>query len=175
MTWQVTWSLTLGFTLSAVMETPVRKSTIAGLLPDDLPRSGATATGLGAAPSSCSYAATAGEAAFAGSLGCGVPTAVADLHPGEVVSCANTRLHALTWAFVGSSCGPVVLVDQPAEHLPALDAGGQVDHLIGVVVRPQLAATSVRPVLVVVPLVAGEHSAQVPLTRDEQVVEALAA
>lgn len=27
----------------------------------------------------------ASEAALAGSLGCGVPTAVADLHPGEVV------------------------------------------------------------------------------------------
>jgi len=35
MTWQVTWSLILGFTLSAVIETLVRKSMIAGLLPDD--------------------------------------------------------------------------------------------------------------------------------------------
>jgi uncharacterized membrane protein YraQ (UPF0718 family) len=59
MTWQVTWSLILGFTLSAVLEALVRKSTIAGLLPDDRPRSIATATGLGAASSSCSYAAVA--------------------------------------------------------------------------------------------------------------------
>jgi uncharacterized protein len=59
MTWQVTWSLILGFTLSAVIEALVRKSTIARLLPDDRPRTLATATGLGAASSSCSYAAVA--------------------------------------------------------------------------------------------------------------------
>ena len=59
MTWQVTWSLILGFTLSAVIEALVPKSTIARLLPDDRPRSLATATALGAASSSCSYAAVA--------------------------------------------------------------------------------------------------------------------
>jgi len=59
MTWQITWSLILGFTLSAIIEALVRKSTIARLLPDDRPRSLATATGLGAASSSCSYAAVA--------------------------------------------------------------------------------------------------------------------
>ena len=59
MTWQITWSLILGFTLSAIIESLVRKSTIAALLPDDRPRSLATATGLGAASSSCSYAAVA--------------------------------------------------------------------------------------------------------------------
>ena len=47
MTWQVTWSLILGFTLSAMIEALVRKSTIARLLPDDRPRSLATATGAG--------------------------------------------------------------------------------------------------------------------------------
>jgi uncharacterized membrane protein YraQ (UPF0718 family) len=59
MTWQVTWSLILGFTLSAVIEALVSKSTIARLLPDDGPKSLATATVLGAASSSCSYAAVA--------------------------------------------------------------------------------------------------------------------
>src|SRR5438093_7510451 len=59
MTWQVTWSLILGFTLAAIIEALVRKSTIAALLPNDRPRSLATATGLGAASSSCSYAAVA--------------------------------------------------------------------------------------------------------------------
>jgi uncharacterized membrane protein YraQ (UPF0718 family) len=59
MTWQVTWSLILGFTLSAVIEALVRKSTIARLLPDDRPRTLATASVLGAASSSCSYAAVA--------------------------------------------------------------------------------------------------------------------
>ncbi|HEY2043915.1 MAG TPA: permease [Jatrophihabitans sp.] len=59
MTWQVTWSLILGFTLSAVIEALVHKSTVARLLPDDRPRSLVIATGLGAASSSCSYAAVA--------------------------------------------------------------------------------------------------------------------
>ena len=59
MTWQITWSLLLGFTLSAMLEALVRKSTIVRLLPDDRPRSLATATALGAASSSCSYAAVA--------------------------------------------------------------------------------------------------------------------
>jgi uncharacterized membrane protein YraQ (UPF0718 family) len=59
MTWQVTWSLVLGFTLSAIIESLVKKSTIARLLPDDRTRSLATATALGAASSSCSYAAVA--------------------------------------------------------------------------------------------------------------------
>lgn len=55
----MTWSLILGFTLSAIIEALVHKSTIARLLPDDRPRSLVTATGLGAASSSCSYAAVA--------------------------------------------------------------------------------------------------------------------
>jgi uncharacterized protein len=59
MTWQVAWSLILGFTLSAIIEALVRKATIARLLPDDRPRSLATAAVLGAASSSCSYAAVA--------------------------------------------------------------------------------------------------------------------
>ncbi len=59
MTWQVTWSLILGFTLSAIIAALVHKATIARLLPDDRPRSLATSTALGAASSSCSYAAVA--------------------------------------------------------------------------------------------------------------------
>ncbi len=58
-TWQITWSLILGFTLSAIIQALVRKATIVRLLPDDRPRSLATAAGLGAASSSCSYAAVA--------------------------------------------------------------------------------------------------------------------
>jgi hypothetical protein len=34
MTWRITWSLILGFTLAAIIEALVRKSTIAALLPD---------------------------------------------------------------------------------------------------------------------------------------------
>jgi len=59
MTWQITWALILGFFLSAVVEAVVRKSTIVRLLGDDRPRTLAVAAGLGAASSSCSYAAVA--------------------------------------------------------------------------------------------------------------------
>ena len=59
MTWQITWSLILGFTLSAVVQAVVRRETVARLLGDDRPRTLALAAGLGAASSSCSYAAVA--------------------------------------------------------------------------------------------------------------------
>lgn len=59
MAWQITWSLVLGFALSAVIEALVDRSTIVRLLPDDRPRSLARAAVFGAASSSCSYAAVA--------------------------------------------------------------------------------------------------------------------
>ncbi|MFJ9011206.1 permease [Streptomyces canus] len=59
MTWEITWALILGFALSAVVQAVVRKSTVVSLLGDDLPRTLAVAAGLGAASSSCSYAAVA--------------------------------------------------------------------------------------------------------------------
>jgi uncharacterized protein len=59
MTWQITWSLILGFGLSAMVQAVVRRQTVARLLGDDKPRTLALATGLGAASSSCSYAAVA--------------------------------------------------------------------------------------------------------------------
>ncbi|HEY6421964.1 MAG TPA: permease [Pseudonocardiaceae bacterium] len=59
MTWEILWALILGFALSAVVQAVVRKSTIVRLLGDDRPRTLAVAAGLGAASSSCSYAAVA--------------------------------------------------------------------------------------------------------------------
>jgi uncharacterized membrane protein YraQ (UPF0718 family) len=59
MTWEILWALILGFTLSAVVQAVVRRSTIVALLGDDRPRTLALAAGLGAASSSCSYAAVA--------------------------------------------------------------------------------------------------------------------
>src|SRR5882762_2435914 len=59
MTWEITWALVLGFALSAVVQAVVRKSTIVRLLGDDRPRTLAVAAALGAASSSCSYAAVA--------------------------------------------------------------------------------------------------------------------
>jgi uncharacterized membrane protein YraQ (UPF0718 family) len=59
MGWQILWPLILGFTLSAVVQAVVSHREMARLLPDDRPRSIATALALGAASSSCSYAAVA--------------------------------------------------------------------------------------------------------------------
>ena len=59
MTWEITWALILGFALSAVVQAVVSKREMSRLLPDDSPRSLAVACGLGAASSSCSYAAVA--------------------------------------------------------------------------------------------------------------------
>ena len=59
MTWEILWALILGFTLSAVVQAVVSKAEITRLLPDDSPRCLTIAAALGAASSSCSYAATA--------------------------------------------------------------------------------------------------------------------
>jgi uncharacterized membrane protein YraQ (UPF0718 family) len=59
MAWQVTWSLILGFVLSGVVQAVIRRETVIRLLGDARPRTLAVATGLGAASSSCSYAAVA--------------------------------------------------------------------------------------------------------------------
>lgn len=59
MAWEITWALILGFALSAVVQAVVRKATIVRLLGDDRPRTLALASALGAASSSCSYAAVA--------------------------------------------------------------------------------------------------------------------
>src|SRR5436190_3835835 len=59
MTWQITWSLILGFTLSAIVQAVVRRQAIIRMLGDERPATLAKATGLGIASSSCSYAAVA--------------------------------------------------------------------------------------------------------------------
>ncbi|HEX4580005.1 MAG TPA: permease [Candidatus Dormibacteraeota bacterium] len=59
MFWQVLWPLSLGFLLSAFVEALVSKQRISQLLGRDRPRQVAIAAVLGAASSSCSYAAVA--------------------------------------------------------------------------------------------------------------------
>lgn len=59
MFWEILWALILGFGLSAIVQAVASKSEMVRLLPDDSPRSLAVACGLGAASSSCSYAAVA--------------------------------------------------------------------------------------------------------------------
>jgi uncharacterized membrane protein YraQ (UPF0718 family) len=59
MTWEILWALILGFILSAIVQALVRRKTITKLLGDDKPKTLFVAMGLGAASSSCSYAAVA--------------------------------------------------------------------------------------------------------------------
>jgi uncharacterized membrane protein YraQ (UPF0718 family) len=59
MTWEILWALVLGFAISAAVQAVVSKREMAHWLPDDSPRTIAIACGLGAASSSCSYAAVA--------------------------------------------------------------------------------------------------------------------
>src|SRR3979490_2392154 len=59
MAWEILWPLILGFALSAVVQAVVSHREMSRLLPDDRPRSIAIALLLGAASSSCSYAAVA--------------------------------------------------------------------------------------------------------------------
>jgi uncharacterized membrane protein YraQ (UPF0718 family) len=59
MFWEILWALILGFAISAAVQAVVSKAEMRRLLPDDSPRSLGIACGLGAASSSCSYAAVA--------------------------------------------------------------------------------------------------------------------
>lgn len=59
MGWEILWPLILGFALSGAIQAVVSKKQMSKLLPDDKPKTLAKATALGAASSSCSYAAVA--------------------------------------------------------------------------------------------------------------------
>src|SRR5438477_10710715 len=59
MLWEILWALNLGFLLSAIVQAVVSKREMVRLLPDDSAGSVAKACALGAASSSCSYAAVA--------------------------------------------------------------------------------------------------------------------
>ena len=59
MTWEILWALILGFALSAAVQAVVSQQQMRRLLPDHSPSTLVVAAGLGAASSSCSYAAVA--------------------------------------------------------------------------------------------------------------------
>lgn len=59
MGWEIFWALVLGLGLSAIVQAVVPKKAMSKLLPDSSPTSLIVACGLGAASSSCSYAAVA--------------------------------------------------------------------------------------------------------------------
>ena len=59
MAWEVWWALVLGFAISAIVQAWVPRERVQSALGGEGPRTIAVATGLGAASSSCSYAAIA--------------------------------------------------------------------------------------------------------------------
>src|SRR3954447_2747337 len=59
MAWEVWWALVLGFLISAIVQARVPRERIQAAMAGEGWRPVATATGLGAASSSCSYAAIA--------------------------------------------------------------------------------------------------------------------
>ena len=70
-------------------------------------------------------------------------------------------------------CSPV-LADQALDDLGALDPGGHIDRLAGLVQRRPLIPRLVGPMSVVMPRVLGQGPAKVLFTIDQQVVKALA-
>ena len=113
MFWEILWPLILGFGLSGAVQAVVSKSQMTKLLPDDSPKSLAIATGLGAASSSCSYAAVA--------LARSIFRKGADFTAAMAFELASTNLVAeltiilvvlMGWQFALAefACGPLMVV-----------------------------------------------------------------
>jgi len=113
MTWQILWSLILGFSLSAMVQALVRRSTIERRLGSSSPKALAVATGFGIASSSCSYAAVA--------LARGLFRKGADFTAAMVFEIASTNLVIelgvimallLGWQFTAAEFvgGPIMIV-----------------------------------------------------------------
>ena len=81
---------------------------------------------------------------------------------------------ALSWCFPHPLGWSSVLVNRAMDDLPAVDLGGHIDRLAGLVQRRSLLPRLVRPMLVVVSRVFGQGPPEVLFAVDQQVVEALA-
>jgi hypothetical protein len=87
---------------------------------------------------------------------------------------ATIRILALSWCFLCSSGRSSVFADQALDDVGALNPGGHIDRLAGLVQRRSLFPRLVRPMFVVVPRVLGQSPPEVLFTVDQQVVQALA-
>ena len=86
---------------------------------------------------------------------------------------ATTRTLALSWSFPCLSGRSSVFADQALDDVGALNSGGHIDRLAGLVQRRSLFPRLVRPVFVIVPRVRGEDLPEVPFAVDQEVVETL--
>jgi len=100
MAWQVWWALVLGFTISAIVQAWVARERIERALGGSGPRAIALAGGLGAASSSCSYAAVA----IARSLFANGASAAAALAFQFASTNLVIELGAVIWVLIGWSC-----------------------------------------------------------------------
>jgi uncharacterized protein len=111
MFWEILWPLALGFLLSAIVQTLVSRRAVARALGSDSPRSLALATLLGAASSSCSYAAVAiGRSLFR--KGASFPAAIVFQFASTnlVFELGLILLILLGWPFLGAEFAGGVLM-----------------------------------------------------------------
>src|SRR5437016_2039640 len=112
MFWEILWPLILGFGLSDLVQAVVSKREMSRLMPDDAPKTLAIACGLGAASSSCSYAAVA--------LARSIFRKGADFTAAMAFQLASTNLVAelsiilivlMGWQFAAAqfACGPLMV------------------------------------------------------------------
>jgi uncharacterized membrane protein YraQ (UPF0718 family) len=113
MTWEVLWALILGFGLSAVVQAVISKRELQRVLPDDSPRTIAVATALGAASSSCSYAAVAlARSLFQKGAGFTAAMAFEIASTNLVIELGIVMALLLGWEFVAGEFigGPLMIV-----------------------------------------------------------------
>jgi uncharacterized membrane protein YraQ (UPF0718 family) len=108
MTWQITWSLILGFTLAAIVQAVVSRQTVVDKLGDSRPKTLLVASGLGVASSSCSYAAVAlARSLFRKGASFSAAMTLEIASTNLVVELGIIMALLLGWQFVG---GPVMIV-----------------------------------------------------------------
>jgi hypothetical protein len=92
---------------------------------------------------------------------------------GSRVLCHNSHTGCELVFLCSLGCSSV-LVDQAVDDLSALDPGGHIDRLAGLVQRRSLFPRLVGPMFVVMPRVSGQDPPEVSFSIDQEVVKALA-
>src|SRR3984893_1166595 len=103
MGWEILWPLVLVFALSAVIQAIVSRREMSRLLPDDRPRSIGIALALGAASSSCSYAAVAiARSIFRKGANCTAATAFEIASTNLVLELSIILIVLMGWQFMAA-------------------------------------------------------------------------
>ena len=97
------------------------------------------------------------------------------LHYAIGLSRVKSRTLALSWCFRWSSGRPPVFAYQAVDDVGALDPGGHIDRLAGLMQWRSLFPRLVRPMFVVMPRILSQDLPKVLFAVDQHVVKALAA